>query len=176
VLATIRRHKKKVVLILILLLTVFAVWGIKRLAEEYKLLIVVLVLAGGYFLINVFYSIQTGGFQANSLTYSLWKRLPFFRRSMVGTVEILGVETGVLEQGQQSWKFSWTLRLRNNSARDQVLSADLVWLDEQGQPRATLTESGLNMATNSEVTFSGACDINSSVASLINSIRAEVHS
>lgn len=175
-LAAIRRHKKKVVLILVLLLTVFAVWGIKRLAEEYKLLIIVLILAGGYFLINMFYNIQTGGFQVNSLTYSLWKMLPFFKGGVVGAVEILGIETSVLEQNQQSWKFSWTLRLRNNSARDQVLSADLVWLDEQGQPRATFTEFGLSIATNSEVTFSGACDINSSVAPLINSIRAEVHS
>lgn len=90
-------------------------------------------------------------------------------------VEIVDISTRVTESNSVWSKYAWKLTLKNNTDREQSVTAEIKWTDAEGFVVDTDTEYGLVIPANSEKTFNDFDLIDASVAGDIESVEAHIN-
>ncbi len=91
------------------------------------------------------------------------------------SVEILDISTRVTESNSVWSKYAWNLTLKNNTDREQSVTAEIKWTDAEGYVVDTDTEYDLVVPANSEKTFNDFDLIDADVAGDIENIEAEIN-
>lgn len=90
------------------------------------------------------------------------------------TIDIVSIDTKITERNSVWSKFSWVLKLKNNTDRQKSVSVDLKWVDEGGFVLDDHQEYNLKVPANQEATFNDYILIDASVADNVVGVEAEV--
>lgn len=90
-------------------------------------------------------------------------------------VEIVDITTRVTESNSVWSKYAWNLTLKNNTDREQSVTAEIKWTDAEGFVVDTDTEYDLVIPANSEKTFNDYDLIDADVAGNVEGIEAEIN-
>jgi len=89
-------------------------------------------------------------------------------------VEIISIESRIIERNEVWWRVSWKLTLKNGGADHKVLDADVSFQDSEGFILDDMTERGLVLPSGQERTFNGYALVNADVAASFRQIGVEV--
>jgi len=84
-----------------------------------------------------------------------------------GEIEITTINTNIVEKLDDTWKFSWTVTLKNKTDSEQNLKMLLNWVDDEEHVLETTTVDDVLLEPNEERTFTDFALINATMAKLI---------
>lgn len=70
-------------------------------------------------------------------------------------IEIADLQYGVTEQNDMWWRYAWTARLKNNTARDRSVSVEVKFLTAEGLKVDSDRQYGVQIPANGETTIEG---------------------